>query len=514
METIIKANNIRLEYTGRDILDIDEVTVHAYDRIGLVGDNGAGKSSLLKVLSGRMSLPGCEVQRFGALTYIAQLDDMEPEAIEIKTADDAALLSCFGVSDISPDTSSGGQKRRMEIAAALSGAAHIILADEPTSHLDQEGRELLIGQLLAFDGALLVVSHDRDLLDALVYEIWDLEDGKITQYPGGYSEYMRLKEESRRQHMAAYERYAQERRKLEAAASKKRRQAEQIDHKQKGAKAKDANESAGRLGHQKSTGSKQKKLYQAAKSLEKHLDMQDSVPAPGHIHSVCFRQSEALELHNNFPIIGEDVNWRYGCRVIFDHAKFMLPLGAKAALTGVNGAGKTSLFQMIQERADGLRISPKARIGYFSQTGYKAAGKDATSGFAPGEAFFQTGCKVAPGRSVLPFMCAGSDYNAGEIRSILVGMGFGINDMQKDLRVLSGGEIIKLLLAKLLLGRYNILLLDEPGNYLDLKGMEALETMMKGYRGTIFFISHDRRLIRNVADTVFEISDKKIIKKE
>lgn len=159
------------------------------------------------------------------------------------------------------------------------------------------------------------------------------------------------------------------------------------------------------------------------------------------------------------------------------------------ALRGENGTGKTTLFQMILSRESGISVSPKAEIGYFAQNGYK--------------------CNRNQG--VMEFMQEDCDYQVAEIRSVLASMGFSQSDICKELSVLSGGEMIKLQLAKILLGRYNILLMDEPSNFLDLPSMEALETLMKNYAGTIFFISHDKRLVENVADRVYEIREGKIV---
>ena len=158
------------------------------------------------------------------------------------------------------------------------------------------------------------------------------------------------------------------------------------------------------------------------------------------MRSIRFRQSSALELHNKFPITADGLSLKFGSRTIFDDANFIIPLGAKVAITGSNGTGKTSLLKMISERADGLTISPKAEIGYFTQTGYK----------------FNTH------KSVLSFMQEECEYTVAEIRAVLASMGIGANDIQKNLSDLSGGEIIKLLLSKMLLGKYNILLMDEP----------------------------------------------------
>ena len=484
MELIVKAKDIFLEYAGRDILDIEELEIYPYDRIGLVGDNGAGKTSLLKILSGNLTIADADVRRFGSIALIGQLDELDLDAAQ----DNGEMLSRLNVAEVAQETMSGGEETRAKIASALSQHASAIFADEPTSHLDQDGIRLLVGQLKAFDGALLIVSHDRHFLDQVVDKIWELKDGGISEFWGDYSDYLRQKEEERKAQATRYEEAMRERDRLEAAIEKQRKKARQVDAKRKGAKK--SNEYAGRLGHQKTTGTKQKKMHQAAKNMEKRLEALEGIEAPDSIRAVRFRQSKALELHSKFPISADDFSLSFGNCVLYDHAKFEIPLGAKVAITGGNGTGKTSLLKAIVRRADGINISPKAEIGYFEQTGYKFDAR----------------------QSVISFMQNGCEYSMTEIRGILASMGIGPRDLTKDVGVLSGGEVIKLLLAKMLLGRYNILLMDEPGNYLDIKSAEALEQMMSAYAGTIVFVSHDKRLVENVADIVYEIKDTKLVK--
>lgn len=485
MELILKAENIHLEYSGKEILDINDIEIYSYDRIGLIGDNGCGKSTLLNILSQKQSLPNAKLKNFGSVTYIPQL-----ERSQLDADSDLSLLSRFGVSNLNQDTMSGGEETRTKIATAFSKQSHALFIDEPTCHLDEEGINLLIKNIDAFEGALLVVSHDRYFLDSVVDKIWELKDGKITEYWGGYSEYSQQKQEQYIKQAEEYKKIEKERQRLELSMLEKQKQAGQIDKKSKGSAKKNANESAGRLGHQKSTGTKQKKLFNAAKNLEQRIASLDDVSAPENKRMVRFKQSEALALHNKCPIMGNEINLSFGEKTIFKNANINIPLGAKVAITGANGTGKTSLFKMILDGAEGFNISPKAVIGHLEQTGYQ----------------------LTNNQSIISFMQEDCDYQVPEIRSALAAMGFGPRDINKSLSVLSGGEIIKILLAKILLARYNILLLDEPSNYLDISSTLALESMMQNYAGTIVFISHDKRLVENVATIVYEIKDNTISK--
>ena len=229
-------------------------------------------------------------------------------------------------------------------------------------------------------------------------------------------------------------------------------------------------------------------MHNAAKSIEQRIEDLGEIEAPENISTIRFRQSKALELHNPYPIIGEEVNKNFGDNVLFKKTSFQIPLGAKVALVGDNGSGKTTLIEMILNHEEGISISPKAEIGYFAQNGYK----------------------YNHNQKVMEFMQEDCDYNIAEIRSVLASMGITHRDINKELSILSGGEIIKLLLAKMLIGRYNILLMDEPSNFLDIPSLEALEMLMKEYTGTIIFISHDKKLVDNVADVIYEIKDRKI----
>ncbi|PZE19892.1 Msr family ABC-F type ribosomal protection protein [Paenibacillus xerothermodurans] len=482
---LIKAKDIYVEYLGREVLDIDQLELYEYDRIGLVGANGAGKSTLFKALLGKIPLQHGKIEREGTFTYIPQLE----EAV-VQDVQDYSIMGKLGVNLVHAEAMSGGEETRLKIAQALSEEVHGIFADEPTCHLDREGIDFLVNRFKHYRGALLIISHDRYFLDQVVDKIWELQDGRITEYWGGYTDYLMQKEEERQSQLTQYKQYVAERERLEQAIEEKRSLARKLDQKAKGADKKNSSESGGRLGHQKSQGSKQKKLHNAAKNMERRIEALGEVIAPEAIRSVQFRQVKALELHNPFPIVGNEIVKRFGDKVIFDNVSFQFPLGGKIAITGANGAGKTTLFNMISGRENGITLSPKAEIGYFVQTGYK----------------------FDRNQNVMAYMQENCEYAVSAIRAVLASLGFTHQDVRKGLSVLSGGEIIKLQLARLLLGRYNILLMDEPSNFLDIPAVEALETMMRKYVGTILFISHDARLLEGVADQVYEVNDGRLVR--
>ncbi|WP_148091962.1 ribosomal protection-like ABC-F family protein, partial [Paenibacillus sp. 598K] len=372
------------------------------------------------------------------------------------------------------------------------GGADGIVADEPTSHLDREGAELLIRQLQHYPGALLLISHDRYLLDATVDKIWELKDGRIAEYWGGYSDYAARKAEERAAQAAQYKQMAAERERLEASIADKQRQARKLDQKEKGASRKNNSDTGGRLSHQKPVGSKQKKLHKAAKQMEQRIEALGDIRPPEAEAAIVFRLSRELTLHNPYPVIGAGLSKQAGDKTLLRDAAFQFPLGAKIAITGPNGSGKSTLLQMIVDCEPGITLAPKAAIGYFAQSGYK----------------------LEADTPVLAYMQEQSDYPVPEIRAVLAAMGFGPQDVRKRLPMLSGGERVKLQLARLLLGRYNVLLLDEPSNFLDMPAVEALEAMMQSYAGTIVFVTHDMRLLERTADHVYEIQDGKLIQAE
>lgn len=386
---------------------------------------------------------------------------------------------------------SGGEQTRLKLAKLFSDYHQALLIDEPTTHLDYEGITFLLDELRYYYGALILISHDRFLLDQLVTTIWEIDDGKVTVYSGHYSDYLKAKELEREQQNQAHEQFIKEKSRLEKAAQEKMQKAKRIAEASRMSK-REVRAKANRRFETKSKGTSEKGIVRSAKAIEQRIEQLDQVDAIQIERSLTFHQPKYLELHNKFPIMADHIIVSVGQQELLKDVSFQFPLGKKVAIVGANGSGKSTLLQYIINHGEGLMISPKAKFGYFKQMSYQ---------FTTNE-------------TVLDFLKKRSDHDEGFLRTVLHSMLFVGTDIRKKVQSLSGGEAIRLQLCQLFLGEYNILLLDEPTNFLDIKATEALERMMSSYQGTIIFVTHDQRFIENVADRVYEIVNKNVIEKQ
>ncbi|WP_339230315.1 ABC-F type ribosomal protection protein [Oceanobacillus sp. FSL K6-2867] len=483
MEKIcLELENIELIFYDQVILDIPRLAVHQFDRIGIVGQNGAGKSTLLKLLHGQIQPDKGKVHRFADFAYFDQLaKPAEKEA-------DYELLGKLAVPSTDISHLSGGEQTRMKLAQLFSTYQEGLLIDEPTTHLDTAGTTFLIEELTYYYGALVLVSHDRFVLDKLITKVWEIEGGKITEYTGNYSDYVAQKELQRTQQYEQHEKYVKEKDRLLKAAEEKMKKAEKITEANKRISKKGTKAMANRMFETKSKGTSQKAVQRAAKGIERRVEQLKTVEAPDKERALYFHQSAALKLHNKFPIMADQLTLEFGKNTLLKDASFQFSLGSTIAITGKNGSGKTTLLQHILQHGEGISISPKAVIGAYYQMSYQFE-KDET---------------------ILAYMKQRSDYDEGKIRAALHAMNFTGNDLKKKTSTLSGGETIRLLLCQLFLGRYNILILDEPTNFLDIFCIEALEKFLKAYKGTVILVSHDRTFTERVADTVYILESQQL----
>lgn len=480
---LLEANRIELSYGLRRVLDVESLKIYDGERIGLIGENGAGKSTLLAILCGEIMPDEGSVRCECGISVIRQMGDVQDEG-------DGRLRSEFAAQE-QREGLSGGERTRRRIAAALSAGGHLLLADEPTTDLDAQGVEQLRKELEAFDGAMVLVSHDRSLLDGLCTRIWHLEDGKIADFPGNYTEYREELERRRAFAQFEYDQYRGEQARLRASMQANTERASQM----KKTPTRMGNSEA-RL-HKMDSRQISGQLHKAKRQLESRLAQLEVKERPR--EDVAIR----MELGSSNPVSAKMameiryITLKVDGRTLLGNASMSVPTGSRTALLGPNGCGKTTLMRAIAGKAaeagrlcggmpegempragSAVRINPAVRIGWFDQTHERT---------------------LIGGMSALENVMRESPHGQSDVRTVLARLNLRGDDVFKPVEVLSGGERGRVALAKLLLSDANLLLLDEPTNHLDVFTLEALQEMLVGYRGTVVFVSHDAAFCEAVA---------------
>ena len=473
---LIEAQNIKKYYHDRKIIEFDDFKVYSGDKIGIVGQNGSGKTTFLNILSGEVETDEGYVRRFCDITYIRQFSDEEIEA-------DQKEISRMNLSQIADQAvCSGGELTRIKIANAFSKNNLLVFADEPTSNLDFRGVEILKERLSQVD-SMLLISHNRDLLDSLCNKTLEIRDGKIKIYNGNYSFYKEQRGIEQKNEMVEYEKYVSEKTKLTNAIENRQRRS----GKMRKAPKRMGNSEA-RL-HTRQANEKQEKIHNAVNSLRTRLEKLEVKESPKELPMIQLDFSLTNPPANRIVISAENFSFSYGKKKIFQNTGFRIFNGSKTALLGENGVGKTTLLNLIAGSRNGsIKIVPKARIGYFYQ------------GFE----------NLQQNMTVLDNVMAESVQSQTVARTILARLLITGDDVYKKVEVLSGGEKIKVSFAKLFVSSANVFLLDEPTNYLDMSSIEALENMLSCYEGTVLFVSHDRAFVNRVADRLLLIENQSI----
>jgi len=270
MEKImIEFVEIELSFSDQVILDIPRLAVHQFDRIGIVGKNGAGKSTLLKLMAGKLKPDKGQIHCFADYAYFGQVDSPKEEELDYERA------GRFSIPQMEVEHASGGEQTRMKVAQLLSTYQEGLLIDEPTTHLDTEGVQHVIEEFSYYYGSLVIVSHDRYVLDKLVTKIWEVEDGHVTEYTGNYSDYVAQKDLERKQQMEQYDKYTKEKNRLMKAAEEKMKKAEKISQTNGHMTKKETKAKANKMFMTKSKDTSQKAVQRAAKAIEQRVDQLD-----------------------------------------------------------------------------------------------------------------------------------------------------------------------------------------------------------------------------------------------
>ncbi|URZ17839.1 ribosomal protection-like ABC-F family protein [Clostridium felsineum] len=457
----LEIRNLKKWFKDKLILNIENLKIYSGDKIGVVGVNGAGKSTFLNIISEKIKPEEGILKVSTSYSYITQLNE--------EYSDDEEKLS-------------GGEKTKLKIENSFKKKANMLIADEPTANLDINAVVKLEKQLINFNGAIILVSHDRKLLDRVCNKIIEIENGKVTEYKGNFTEFYKQKSLEMKRKEIEYISYLKEKKRLEESI-------QNIENK-----TKSINRAPKRMGNSearlhKMGGQKEKaSLDRRRKSIEtriKHLNVKEK-PIKLERSKIDFVYSK--KIYSKIIIKGNNINKRFGKKIILENADFNILNGSKVALLGSNGSGKTTLIKMIINSQTDIVVSENARIGYFSQE-LDLLSKDKT---------------------ILNNIMESSVYDENFVRLTLARLLFKKEDVYKKVSELSGGERVKASFAKIILSESNMLILDEPTNYLDIYSMNALEEVLKDYTGTILFVSHDRKFVEKIADSIIVIKNNKL----
>ena len=472
---LLSANHIVQYFGERKILEFEKLNVYEGDHIGIVGGNGVGKTTLLNILSGELIPDEGSVIREVPVSYFKQFRD-RAEQVDLQKCRKLGLTG-----KLSREHLSGGEMTRLGLAA-MNKDSLLTFADEPTANLDADGVELCC-QMLEQCSTLLLISHDRAVLNRLCTRIVEARDGCLYFYTGNFAAYHEQREQAFKRQEFEYQQYRSEKSRLEKAA----RQRSQASKSVRKAPSRMGNSEA-RL-YKREAGEKMEKLDNARKAILSRLEQLEVKEKPREMAQVRIDFSLTDPPANREIVMGDHITFNYGKKLIFENASFSLPKGSKTALIGPNGAGKTTLMELIWSGATGIRLVPKAKIGYFKQN-------------------LDT---LDLSKTVLENVMETSVQSEKTMRGILARLLIRREDVFKKVSVLSGGERVKLAFAKLFGSPANLLLLDEPTNFLDMPAIEALQQMVEDYEGTVLFVSHDRTFLEECATRILRIEDRKLI---
>lgn len=519
---MMNIHNLSISFQGEYLFEDITFKLGNGDRIGLIGKNGAGKSTMLKILSKEMEPDTGQIaadkelkigflkqdidfilgrtvleEAYEAFTEIKELEakmetvntqmaertDYESEGYHQLMVDinelqhqyeilggynyqgnTEKILQGLGFQrpdfDKLTDTFSGGWRMRIELAKLLLQNNDILLLDEPTNHLDIESIIWLEGFLKNYTGAVAIVSHDKMFLDNVTNRTIEISLGRIYDYPKPYTKYLVLREELRTQQLAS-----------------QKNQQKQIEQTEKLIEKFRAKASKATM----------------AQSLIKKLDKIDRIEVDEDDNSVMTLNFPVSITPGKVVVEAEKVSKNYGDNQVLKDINLLIERDSKTAFVGQNGQGKSTLAKML---VGDIKYDGQLKLGHNVQIGY----------FAQNQAEYLDGSKTVHDTMI----DAANETNRSKVRDILGSFLFRGDEVDKYVRVLSGGERNRLALAKLMLQPFNILIMDEPTNHLDIKSKNVLKEALKRFEGTLILVSHDRDFLQGLTNSVYEFKDHKV----
>ena len=512
---LIQLNNVTKNFVVNEVFSNVKMEINDKDRIAIVGRNGAGKSTLLKIISGEIDFDNGErtVSKDTTIGYLSQefivredlsiyeemitcfneiielekeLEKISYELTSENIENNPGLLDKYDrlqnqvlthkdyhykskidsvlygldfdkeVFDKKISTFSGGEKTRLSMAKLLLSEPDLLILDEPTNHLDMESVAWLENYLSSYNGAIVIVSHDRYFIDKVVNVVYNLEFGKLKRYVGNYSNFLRQYEENYEKNLKEYVSQQKDIKRLEEFVQKNIARAS---------------------------------TSKMAKSRQKVLDKMEIIDNPRKDDKAANIEFRIKEQSGRDVLIINDLQVGYEEQVGQKY-NFSVYKGDRLAIVGKNGIGKSTLIKTIakkQKKLGGnIQYGSKVSLGYYDQK----------------QAEFESSKTILNELwDEYPLM------KEAEVRTVLGRFLFRGDDVLKIVRDLSGGEKARLQLAKLMLEKNNLLILDEPTNHLDITSKQVLEEALENYEGTILFVSHDRYFINKIANKVFDITE-------
>ena len=513
---LIQLNNITKNFVVNEIFSNVKMEINDKDRVAIVGRNGAGKSTLLKIISGELSFDSGErtVSKNTTIGYLSQefivredlsiyeemitcfdeiigleanLEKLSYELTPENIEKDPGLLDRFDrlqnevlthkdyhykskiesvlygldftkeVFDKKISTFSGGEKTRLSMAKLLLSEPDLLILDEPTNHLDMENVAWLENYLSSYNGAIVIVSHDRYFLDKVVNVVYNLEFGKLKKYVGNYSKFLKQYEEDYEKQLKEFTSQQKDIKRLEEFVQKNIARAS---------------------------------TSKMAKSRQKVLDKMELIDNPKKDDKAANIEFKIKEQSGRDVLMIENLKVGYDGKQVGNAYNFSVYKGDRIAIVGRNGIGKSTLIKTIAKKQKALggsvHYGSKVSLGYYDQK----------------QAEFESSKTILNELwDEYPLM------KEAEVRTVLGRFLFRGDSVLKIVRDLSGGEKARLQLAKLMLEKNNLLVLDEPTNHLDITSKQVLEDALENYEGTIVFVSHDRYFINKISNKVLDITE-------
>lgn len=512
---LIQLNNVTKNFVVNEIFSNVKMEINDKDRVAIVGRNGAGKSTLLKIISGELSFDSGErtISKNTTIGYLSQefivredlsiyeemitcfdeiisleanLEKLSYELTPENIENDPALLDRFDrlqnevlthkdyhykskiesvlygldftkdVFDKKISTFSGGEKTRLSMAKLLLSEPDLLILDEPTNHLDMENVAWLENYLSSYNGAIVIVSHDRYFLDKVVNAVYNLEFGKLKKYVGNYSKFLKQYEEDYEKQLKEFTSQQKDIKRLEEFVQKNIARAS---------------------------------TSKMAKSRQKVLDKMELIDNPKKDDKAANIEFNIKEQSGRDVLMIENLKVGYDGKQVGNAYNFSVYKGDRIAIVGRNGIGKSTLIKTIAKKQNAIggsvHYGSKVSLGYYDQK----------------QAEFESSKTILNELwDEYPLM------KEAEVRTVLGRFLFRGDSVLKIVRDLSGGEKARLQLAKLMLEKNNLLVLDEPTNHLDITSKQVLEDALENYEGTIVFVSHDRYFINKIANNVLDIT--------